>query len=208
MPNSVQKHDRARVLLVEDHPVVRLGLKTIIRAQLDMELVGEAESAEQALAEQIQKEPDLVILPLRLEGKLEGVELCREIKSLDNAPLVLIYTSYNAREDASATFLSGADGFVHKGEETGRLLETIRALLSGHRVWLLGTESPGTARLVKTAVERSGLTRREHEILGLMLQHLTNAQIGNELFIELPTVKSHVRSILAKLGLHSRRELF
>lgn len=197
-----------RILLVEDHPVLRLGLRTVIDAQDDMQTVGEAKSAERSLALLEERSPDLVILPLRLEGELKGVELCREVKSSQHSPRVLIYTSYNTREDASSSFLSGADSFVHKGEDTGRLLETIRATVEGRRVWLLGTESNDQISRLEEFVEKSGLTRREQEVLGFMLQRLTNAQIANELFIELPTVKTHVSSILSKLGLRSRQELF
>src|SRR5699024_5265872 len=97
---------------------------------------------------------------------------------------VLIYTSYNSSEDASASFLSGADSFVHKGEESARLLDTIRSTGAGRRTWLLGAETQEQSARLAEAVDRSGLTHREREVLGFMLQHLTNAQIAHELFIE------------------------
>lgn len=200
--------EHIRILLVEDHPVVRLGLRTVIAAQPDMEVVGEAETAEQALASVAELTPDLVILPLRLEGEPRGVELCRELRSMAEAPRVLIYSSYNSTEEASSSFLSGADSFVHKGEDSARLLETIRATADGRRVWLLGVETKDQSAQLQQLMEDSSLTRREQEVLGFMLQRLTNAQIANELFIELPTVKTHVSNILGKLGLRSRRDLF
>lgn len=197
-----------RILLVEDHPVVRLGLRTVVDAQSDMEVVGEADSAAEALAATRDLTPDLVILPLRLDGELRGIELCRELKSTDPAPRVLIYTSYNSAEDASASFLSGADSFVHKREDSARLLDTIRTTADGRRTWLLGAETSDESDRLRAAVERSGLTEREREVLGFMLQRFTNAEIAKELFIELPTVKTHVSNILAKLGVRSRQELF
>ena len=197
-----------RILLVEDHPIARLGLKTVIDAQDDMEVVAEAESAVTAVAASNDLAPDLVILPLRIEGELRGIELCRELKSSSPTPRVLIYTSYNSVEDASASFLSGADSFVHKKEDSARLLDTIRTTAEGRRTWLLGAETHDESNRLQKAVERSGLTQREREVLGFMLQRFTNAEIANELFIELPTVKTHVSNILAKLGLQSRQDLF
>ncbi|MGH3586173.1 MAG: response regulator [Pseudonocardia sp.] len=198
---------RIRVVLVEDHPIVLLGLRTVVSAQPDMELVAEAGTAEEVLALTRRLHPDLVVLPLRLEGELKGVEICREIKSAGSSR-VLIYTSYNSGEDAAASLLSGADSFVHKGEESARLLATMRATAAGRRVWLLGGESRDESGHVQRLVESSGLTRRERDVLGLMLQRHTNAEIAQELFLGLPTVKTHVSSILRKLGLRSRQDLF
>ncbi|MDN5855933.1 MAG: response regulator transcription factor, partial [Actinomycetia bacterium] len=144
----------------------------------------------------------------RLESELRGIELCRELKTLHPAPRVLIYTSYNSAEDASASFLSGADSFVHKREDSARLLATIRSTIEGKRTWLLGAETAAESDRLQQAVERSGLTQREREVLGFMLQRFSNAQIASELFVELPTVKTHVSNILAKLGLQNRHELF
>ncbi|MFF2821720.1 response regulator [Arthrobacter koreensis] len=197
-----------RILLVEDHPIVRLGLRTVLEAQPDLEVCGEASSELEALGAVRDVRPDVVILPLRLGGDLRGVELCREIKNATDAPHVLIYTSYNSREDASSAYLSGADSFLHKGEKTSRLLDTIRAIASGRRVWILGSESAEQLEGLEQRVQGSRITSREREILGFMLQRFTNAEIANELFIEIPTVKSHVSSILQKLGLRSRQDLF
>jgi two-component system, NarL family, response regulator DevR len=196
------------ILLVEDHPLVRLGLRTVIDAQDDMRVVSEAATGEEAVSAARGHVPGLAIVPLRLEGELRGIELCRELKSVVPTLRVLIYTSYNSTEDASAAFLSGADSFVYKGEDSARLLDTIRTTAAGRRSWLLGAETQDQSARLAEAVERSGLTQREREVLGFMLQRLTNAQIANELFIELPTVKTHVRNILGKLGLRSRRDLF
>jgi NarL family two-component system response regulator LiaR len=198
---------RIRVVLVEDHPIVLLGLRTVVSGQPDMELVAEAETAEEVLSLTHRLRPDLVVLPLRLEGELKGVELCREIKS-SGAARVLIYTSYNSGEDAAACLLSGADSFVYKGENAVRLLETMRAKAAGRRVWLLGGEPRDESGHVQRLVESSGLTRREQEVLGLVLQRRTNAEIAQQLFLGLPTIKTHFSSILRKLGLRRRQELF
>lgn len=196
------------ILLVEDHPIVRLGLRTILDAQNDMHIIGEASTDTQALAAIAAEKPDLVIMPLRLAGELKGVELCREIKSSEYSPHVLIYTSYNSREDAASSYLSGADSFLFKGEQTSRLLDTIRTIVSGKKVWIVGWENAEQIEHLEHKVATSKITAREREILGFMLQRFTNAEIANELFIEVPTVKTHVSSILQKLGIRRRHELF
>lgn len=173
-----------------------------------MHVVGEASNETESLALIAASLPDLVIMPLRLEGELKGVELCREIKSAENPPRVLIYTSYNSPGDASSSYLSGADSFLHKGEQTSRLLETVRATVTGKKVWIIGAEYSKQVEELERTVTASKITSREREILGFMLQRFTNAEIANELFIEVPTVKSHVSSILQKLGIASRKDLF
>lgn len=197
-----------RIMLVEDHPIVRLGLETLISAQRDMCVVAEAAGASEAvrLAEELR--PDLVILALRLEGELVGVEVCRAIKNLDTAPAVLVYTAFNSEADVASSFLSGADGYVYKGAASARLLSSIHDTLDGRRAWVPAVETTDPVARLRHAVETSGLTPRELEVLGLMLQHFTNSQIVKELYIQLPTVKTHVSSILRKLNLSSRQDLF
>lgn len=198
----------ARILLVEDHAIVRLGLRTVLSAQNDMHIVGEVNTDVQALNAVSISKPDLVIIPLRLGGELKGVELCREIKSCTDAPYVLIYTSYNSREDSLSSYLSGADSFLHKGEQASRLLEAIRATVAGKKVWIIGSENAEQVEHLERKVAASKITTREREVLGFMLQRFTNAEIANELFIGLPTVKTHVSNILQKLEIRNRQELF
>lgn len=198
---------RTSILLVEDHPVIRIGLRTIIESQPDLEVVGEATSMVTALEMSQQYRPDLVLLPMRLEGELKGMELCRDLVASPHGPRVVIYTSFNAPSDASMAFLSGAHSFIHKTEEVGRIIETIRATMQGRRIWLLGSDQRFGMEDFDSRVDRTALTQREREVLGLMLHGLTNAQVATKLYIELPTVKTHVRNILSKLGVQNRREL-
>lgn len=197
-----------RVLLVEDHPIVRLGLATVVNAQDDLTVVAEAESAAQALSVISAANPSLVILPLRLGGAEGGLELCREIKSLGDAPPVLMYTSFTAPSDATLAFMSGADSFLTKDHPETRLLDTIRATAAGQKVWTASAEAARDARVLDGHVRDSLLTSREKEVLGFMLQRYTNAEIARELFISLPTVKTHVSNVLQKLGIESRKALF
>ena len=210
---STQEDDRggavaSTIVLVEDHPIVRMGLRALLDAEPDLEVVGEAHSYDEALELHEQLAPGLVILPLRLGGELSGVGLCRELVSANGDTRVLVYSAFNAADEASAAFLSGAHSFVHKAEEVDRLLDAIRSTLSGRRVFLLGAEVGESVVRLRDSADRAGLTVRESEVLTLMLQHLTNAQIAAALVIELATVKTHVRNVLAKLGIASRRELF
>ena len=122
------------MLLVEDHPIVRLGLSTVLNAQDDLEVVAEAASSAEAMTAVHELTPDLVILPLRLGGVNDGLELCREIKSVDVGPRVMMYTSFTSPTDATLAFLSGADSYLTKDHPEGRLLETVRATAAGGRV--------------------------------------------------------------------------
>jgi len=207
------------VLLVEDHPAVRYGLRTLIDAQPDLTVVAEADSVTTALALAARHRPRVVVLPLRLEGAPRGVELCRALLAAPDPPRVLVYTSSSSTDEATAAFLSGAHSYVHKGEAMERLLDTLRATAAGRRVWLLGPDpagaagrrpegAPGPGAGAGPQVDTSRLTARERDVLGLLLQRLTNAEIAATLHVELPTVKTHVSHILAKLGVANRRGLF
>lgn len=197
-----------RVLLVEDYPVVRLGLRMVIDAQRDMRVVAEAESGSEAVKLAQETSPDLAIIAMRLQGELRGVEICRELKEVPRGPKLLFYTSYNSLEETAASFLSGADSFVFKGVESVTFLDAVRATVAGERIWLVGTIPRESTERLQEMLATARLTNREQEVLGFMLQRLTNAEIGRELTIEIATVKSHVSSILGKLGLSSRNELF
>lgn len=197
-----------RVLLVEDHPILRLGLATLLNAQEDLTVVAEAASVSETFTALEQQRPDLVVLPLRLEGDSAGLELCREIKSLEDAPSVLMYTSFTGASDATLAFLSGADSYLTKDHPESRLLETVRETARGQRVWRATAEAGASARSIESRVEESSLTSREQEVLGFMLQRFTNAEISRELFISIATVKTHVSNVLQKLGLERRMDLF
>jgi DNA-binding NarL/FixJ family response regulator len=192
-----------RVLIVEDRPVARLGLFTLLSSQTDLAVVGEASTAVEALHAAAETAPSLVITPLRLGGLFAGIELCRDLKSLPVSPLVIVWTAFTSPQNTAAAFLSGADSIIHQGISLEMLLDSVRATGAGRRVRLVD-EQPRSQEL---PIDRSDLTPREREVLDLILQHATNAEIAAALFVELTTVKSHVRNILRKLEMSSRREL-
>lgn len=196
-----------RILLVEDHPIVRLGLRAAVEAEPDMKIVGEVGAVAEAIRAVHVLRPDVVILALRLEGELRGPEVCRVVKRLPEPPAVLVYTAFDSAADASACFLAGADAFVHRRTDRRQLVTSIRDTYRGRRVWMpQGAPAEGAARARQHGAP--GLTPREEEVLGLLLLRYTNAQIGETLQLRLPTVKTHVRGLLRKLGIASRRDLF
>lgn len=196
-----------KILLVDDHPAMRYGVRYLLDAAEGMEVVGEAASAAEAVRLARELRPDFVLLDLRLEGEDSGIEACREIKGGPNAPLVVLFTAHTGAEDVAAAVLAGADGYLHKGIGGESLAEALRRVEGGEKVWLLTTANEEARSRVEGAAGEARLTPKEREVLTLMLRRYTNAEIASELYISLYTAKNHVSSILRKLGLKSRRDL-
>ncbi|GAA4288799.1 response regulator transcription factor [Georgenia daeguensis] len=198
----------AEIVLVDDHPVVRLGLRAVLAEEPDLAVVGEAARVEDAVRAVDLRRPDLVVLDVRLEGRSSGPDLCRTLKELPARPAVLVLTARAAAEEITAMYLAGADSFVDQTMPPDQLVATVRATLEGRRVWVPrprpagGRGRPGADRL------RERLTPREREVLSLLLQRRTNAEIADTLRLGLPTVKTHVSAVLRKLGLARRLDLF
>lgn len=197
-----------KVLVVDDHPITRVGTRTVLELQEGVEQVSEADNAEEALRLARDTQPDLVVLDLRLKGNDNGIELCREMKSLPIPPLVLIYTAHNSAEEVSSALLAGADGYVHKGVDYTRFSEAIERTCAGDRVWLLGEDRETTESILRSAIDESCLTPREKEVFALVHSRHTNKEISEKLFISLQTTKNHVSSILRKLNRRRRSELY
>lgn len=185
---------------------MRLGVKAALELGGRIEVSGEAEEAEQALLLAERLGVDLVIVDLRLGGKKDGLDLCRDIKSLADPPHVLIYTAHNSREDVHVALSYGADSFVHKGEAPAALRQAIVDTCAGKRLWLLGSKTEEAKSLSEIA-ENVGLTPREREVHGLVAKGYSNAQIASELGVSVSTVKTHVGHILDKLNADDRGDL-
>lgn len=194
-----------RLLIVEDHPVVVWGLKSLVIHESDLRVVGEAASAPEALRKASTLRPDVIMLPLRLGGVRAGIELCRGLASVCSARLVL-YTALASQTDAEQALLAGATALVPKTTNARDLVDLIRAVGSGRAAVPEPDTLDRVHTLARDAVEH--LTPREQQILELVLTRRTNTQIAGELGVEITTVKTHVRSVLRKLGITSRRELF
>jgi len=197
-----------RVLLVDDHEVVRAGLKALIEAQPDMTVVGEAGSADEAVRRVGYDTPDVVVLDVRLPDK-SGVEACRDIRSRFPEVKVLMLTSFADEEALMAAILAGASGYVLKRIRSDDLLGDIRRVGAGES--LLDPEM--TERLFTRL--RSGseddpllsrLTKQERVIVTHISSGLTNKQIADEMFLAEKTVKNYVSTLLAKMGMSRRSE--
>lgn len=195
-----------KVIVADGHPTVRLGLNGLLIAN-GIQVVGESEDGEEILKMSEDLAPDLVTLGLNLSGEADGIEVCRKMKELPNPPHVLVYSTYNFNEDVSSCLLAGADSYVHKRVCCEELLEAIRKTATGGRVWKVG-ERVGEPRGCFSATNGGQkLTTKEREIAVLILRRYSNTEIAEELYLSMPTVKTHVKNILRKLSLKSRWEL-
>ena len=196
-----------RILLVDDHPVTRLGIRSLLETTDDLLVVGEAGDAEGAVRLAVRLRPALVILDVRLGENGDGMEVCRQMKALPQPPRILIHSTYNRAQNTATAAVAGADGYFHKGEEYLEFPGVVRRICGGERVWFV--ETGAEPRLDQCAAHRGpALTPKEREVFALMLRRYSNAEVGRTLYMSLPTVKTHVKHILGKMGLKSRKALF
>lgn len=200
-----------RILLVDDHEVVRLGLSTLLEDAPGVRLVGEAGSSEEALQACERLDPDLVILDIRLPDQ-SGVEVCRQITERWPHIKVIILTSYVNDDLITESILAGATGYVRKQVGNQELLRAIEAVRRGEA--LLDSESTRrvlqrmrrTEQLIEAGAF-SNLSERELEVLLLVSQGKSNLEIADALSISEKTVRNHVSHLLSKLNLSNRVEL-
>jgi DNA-binding NarL/FixJ family response regulator len=198
--------EKVKILVVDQHPVMRLGIMALLRPENDIRTIGAAEGVDDALRLIGEEQPDIVVLDFSLKGLQSGTELCRQIKSRLNPPRVIFYTAHHAEEQLFLCRLSGADSYVHKEEEPEKLIEAIRQTHAGKRVWFI-SDGEGYKLNRRTTFEQASLTPREREVLGLMLKRYANSHIAKELGISLQTVKNHASNVLRKLGVNRRTDL-
>jgi NarL family two-component system response regulator LiaR len=196
-----------KILIVDRHPVTRLGLEALFRTVDDISSVSVAERGEDAASIVATEQPDIVVLDFVLKGQQSGTELCRQIKSALNPPGIVMYTDNDKEEDLLLCQLSGADSYVHKDEEPDRLLEAILATHAGKRVWFIGWDRTPNRSQLQAVYRHACLTPRERQILSFMLKRYANSHIAKELGISVQTVKNHTSNILRKLGVSRRTDL-
>ena len=200
---------KLRLLVVDDHEVVRAGLRTLLGLEDDLEVVGEAGSGEAALAQAVALRPDLVLLDVVMDG-LGGIETCRALRSLPQPPRVLMLTSYSDDDAVISSILAGASGYLLKNTGRAELLRALRAVGAGQELIDPAVTSKVTRRLGQLAQTATAtpdpLSEREREVLALIARGYTNREIAERLVIAEKTAGHHVSHILDKLGLSRRSE--
>lgn len=192
---------------MDDHASVRLGLGALLDSAEDVSLVGAVADEPRALQVIEERAPDVLVLDLRLRGGADGLTICRRAREVARPPRVLIHTALEDSESMTMSALAGADGYVSKGSDPAALVEAIKRVSAGERVWLNGlNEGPRTPDLL-AAQENVSLTPKEREVYALKLRRRSNNEIAGQLFISERTVKSHVSSIMRKLGAKGRGSL-
>jgi two-component system, NarL family, response regulator DevR len=206
MDNSPAK--AIRIFLLDDHEVVRLGLRELLEEQPDLAVVGEAETAAEALRRLPALRPDVAILDARLPDG-SGIDVCRQVRSIDPSIAALILTSYDDDDALLAAILSGAAGYVLKQIRGTDLVSAIRRVAAGESLL-----DPAVARRVQDRLRHDSsepeelkyLTHQERRVLACIAEGLTNRQIAERLFLAEKTVKNYVSSVLSKLGLERRTQ--
>ena len=194
---------KTRIMIVDDHEVVRLGMRAAFEAEPDLTVVGEASNGAEALAKIPVLDPQLILMDVRME-KMNGIEACREIKSRNPDVHILMITSYTDDDAMISSILAGASGYLLKHVSRADLLRSIRLVASGHSLIDTNTAKQAMERL--TQIPGSELTEREREVLTLVARGYTNKQIADTLFVSEKTARNHVSHILDKLGLSRRSE--
>lgn len=190
-----------RVLLVDDHPVVRSGLRAMLAAYPGLDLIGEASTGEEALRVAASSAPDVVLMDLQLGTGIDGVEATRRLLATPTPPRVLVLTTYDNDADILSAVEAGAIGYLLKDAHPGDLVDAIRAAARGETVL-----APHVATRLMSRVRgpATALTGRETEILTLVAEGLSNQEIGKTLFISEATVKSHLVHVFTKLDAENR----
>jgi DNA-binding NarL/FixJ family response regulator len=204
-----------RVLVVDDQELLRTAFSSLIRAEDDMDVVGEAADGAEAVRLAASASPDVVVIDIRMPT-MDGIEATRQISSSPDtpSPRILILTTFDLDEYVFEAMRSGASGFVLKSRPLEELLTAIRVVAAGEALLAPSV----TRRLIahfasqpqspaKRRSDLEHLTEREREVLRLIAQGLSNAEIAQSLHVSLPTAKTHVSRILAKLGARDRAQL-
>ena len=195
------------VLLADDEPLVRQGLRTILESEPDIVVVGEAGDGAEALAEARRHHPDIVCMDVRMPG-IDGIRATEHVLALRDPPRVLVVTTFDSDDYVFAALRAGASGFILKRARADAIITAVRTVAAGESIVF-----PQAVRdlALQHADPMDGydgpeLTQREHEVLTLVAQGLTNAEIAAELILGVETVRTHMSRLLGKLGARDRTQ--
>ncbi len=193
---------KIRLMIVDDHEVVRLGIRAAFELEDDITVVGEASDGAEALAKIPVLAPTVMLMDVRMQ-QMGGIEACREIKSRYPSIHILMITSFSDEEALLDSIMAGADGYLLKNVSRAELLKSLRAVANGQS---LIEQSAKTRQLLaqKEQAASGELTEREREVLGLIARGYTNKQIAETLVVSEKTARNHVSHILEKLGISRR----
>ncbi|MFC8435350.1 response regulator [Streptomyces sp. NPDC057253] len=202
------------VLLVDDEPLVRAGLRAVLEAQPDIEVVGEAADGAAVIPLVRRLRPDVVAMDVRMP-LLDGIEATRAVlRSVEEPPKILVVTTFENDEYVYEALRAGADGFLLKRARPTEIVHAVRLVAEGESLLFPASVrqladrygKDGGNRAARAAMERARLTEREAEVLRLMARGLSNAEIAERMIVGTETVKSHVSGVLAKLGARDRTQ--
>ncbi|MFE0172012.1 response regulator [Streptomyces sp. NPDC059002] len=202
------------VLLVDDEPLVRAGLRAVLSAQPDIEVIGEAADGAAVIPLVRELRPDVIAMDVRMP-LLDGIEATRAVlRTVQDPPKILVITTFENDEYVYEALRAGADGFLLKRARPAEIVHAVRLVAEGESLLFpaavrqlagsYGAERGNPA--ARAALDRAALTEREAEVLRLMARGLTNAEIASGLVVGTETVKSHVSAVLAKLGARDRTQ--
>jgi two-component system response regulator DevR len=205
---------KTRLMIVDDHEVVRMGLRAALEVEPDFTVVAEAGNGAEAIEKARAHRPDIVLMDVRMDG-MDGIEACREVRSELPETRVLMLTSFAEEETVVAALLAGAAGYVLKNVARARLLEALRSVARGESMLdsnvmkgvldkLIAAHEPGGHKAVGD--DTGDLTAREREVLVLIAEGATNKEIAAKLVVSENTARNHVSHILSKLGFSRRSE--
>ena len=199
-PSLGTKKERIRVLIADDHTIVREGLVSLLRRKSDMMVVAEASHGREAIELWKKHRPDVTLLDLRMP-ELDGVSAIKEIRQLDETAAIIVLTTFDGDEDIYRAIRAGAKAYLLKDTARDALVECVRRVYAGETYL-----PPLLAAKLAERVSGETLSAREIEVLQRIAAGKSNKEIGAELFISEGTVKTHVKSIFAKLDVVSRTE--
>src|SRR6202046_32077 len=189
-----------KVLIVDDHPVVRFGLRTMLETEENIQVTGMAGSAKEALLEVQRQKPDVVLMDLRMP-EMEGSEAIAELRRIQPDIRILVLTNYEADEDIFRALQAGAMGYLIKSTPQEEIVRAVEMVHENKRC-----VPPNIAQRLLETIGREELSQRELEVLKLVASGLTNKEIAQRLFISDKTARNHVASCLVKLGATDRTE--